>query len=198
MLDADKSYIADIIQPSMRRRAARQALLAAGWEFVGGGSFAAVYGSPDGTRVAKVTKPDRGAAKTYEMANALRGNPHLPRYFNAIALIDGGHVYEAERLLPLANWEELEALEREFRNNDDYKAAFETLDDAWGCNDRHYLNAMRRAGSGELVLTDYLADMGQLPNASVCACDAAVGHFSDYTRSGSNHWLDKEAERAAA
>lgn len=187
--------IRDIVAPRMTRREARAAFLAAGWSFVGGGSFAAVFGSPDGTRVAKVTKPDRGAEATYSVAMELAGNPYLPRYFDMMPLANGGNVYEVERLLPLSGYSEQKRLEKTAGSDPRYDEALEALDFAspgWGVNDFHWRNAMKRA-TGELVMTDYLADMDALSNATVSAGDVESGVLHADSRHGSNHWLEVAA-----
>jgi len=183
--------IRDVVSPDMTRREARAAFLAAGWTFVGGGSFAAVYGSPDGTRVAKVTKPDRGAEATYRVSKELEGNPYLPRYFDMMPLANGGHVYEVERLKPLTGWAAVERLEEEANSDPLYGVAFRALESAmpWGVNDSHWRNAMRRE-SGELVMTDYLADVAELANATYAAGTTAGDYPPGEERAGSNHWLE--------
>lgn len=95
------SALGSIVTPTMTRRRARTALHDAGWEYIGGGSFASVWASPDGTRVAKVTKPDRGQQALVRAAQKHPDNPHLPDIYGYLPLNRGGFVVEMERL----DWE---------------------------------------------------------------------------------------------
>lgn len=90
-----------LIKPTMTRREARTALKLAGWRHIGGGSYSSAWLSPDGKRVAKVSKPDRGAEAICEAYCRDKRNSVLPKYFGRVALQDRGHVYEVEALGPL-------------------------------------------------------------------------------------------------
>ena len=180
--------ISEFLDSNMTRRKARAALLANGWQFVGGGSFAAVYGSPDGKTVAKVTKPDSGAEATYRVSRRLAGNPYLPRYYERLPLINGGAVYQVERLRPFHGWSDFEAAERRADGNSEYDAAFSELETEMGVNDCHYRNAMQRE-DGTLVMTDYVADMDELAHATANVASEAE-NAARYSRYGSNHWAD--------
>ena len=182
--------IRDILNENMTRRQARAALVAAGWRFIGGGSFAAVYGSPDGKVAAKVTKPDRGAEATYRVSTSMPDNPYLPTYYDRLPLANGGHVYEVERLIPFDGYGDFVEAEKAADGNPLYSAAWNALNDAWGqVNDSRWRNAMLRA-TGELVMTDYLSDMDELAHATVSAGDAVRGVSRNFGRYGSNHWRD--------
>lgn len=90
-----------LIKPEMTRRQARTALKLAGWRHVGGGSYSSAWLSPDGKRVAKVSKPDRGSEAICEAYCRAKRNRALPKYFGRVVLSDGGHVYEVEALQSL-------------------------------------------------------------------------------------------------
>jgi hypothetical protein len=96
-----------LITPDMTRRKVRATLHAAGWEFHGGGSFASVWLSPDGTRVAKVTKPDGGQEVLIRVAMAHPDNPYLPTVYGFLPLDAGGFVVEMEFLDFDGDYEEL-------------------------------------------------------------------------------------------
>lgn len=181
--------LANIIHERMTRKQARAALRAAGWKFVGGGSFAAVYGSPDGSTVAKVTKPDRGAEATRRLAREI-GGPYFPRYYDAIPLINGGFVYEVERLEPFNGWCEYEDAMEAARDDPEGAAAISALADA-GAADHHWTNAMQRE-DGTIVFTDMIADFAALEGAAASCVDAAEDDFSGKAggRNGSDHWTE--------
>jgi hypothetical protein len=90
--------IGTLITANMSRKRARTALHDAGWEFLDGGSYASVWGSPDGTRVAKVTKPDGGQRALIAAAKKHPDNPNLPTIYGFLQLKRGGFVVEMELL----------------------------------------------------------------------------------------------------
>jgi hypothetical protein len=157
--------IAEIIDPSMTRRDARAALKRAGWTFVGGGSFATVYASPDETVVAKVTKPDAGAAALYKIAQKHPDNPHFPRYQGRIKLGSRGYVYEVERLTPWYDYDDYDEAEAAADDLPSFEEAHELIRAAIRCSrttsrrkpldeDFGFSNAMRRGST--FVFTDPL------------------------------------------
>lgn len=140
------SAIGSIVTRNMTRRSARTALYNAGWRYIGGGSFASVWASPDGTRVAKVTKPDRGQRALIKAAQAHPDNPHLPTIYGYLGLKRGGFVVEMERLDWGGNYDEVSDYDGHAPTKGDVSDAFY---EAWHAVDDqlyrfgqrgHYLN----------------------------------------------------------
>src|SRR3546814_719346 len=85
----------------MHRRDARVLLMRQGWKYLGGGSFAAVFLSPDEQRVVRVGKPDRGYTAQVKAAIEHPRRTHLVRIYGNVQLSCGGLATEMERLQPV-------------------------------------------------------------------------------------------------
>lgn len=148
-----------LVTPEMTRQEARSALSAAGFVFLSGGSFAGVVLAPEGDRVVRISKPDRGAEVAYAaFMGDLVVDEHTPRAYAFLRLADGGTVAEVERLHPPEDLPDGTGTRLTM-------AFFEDL--AWktgltmDASRMDPYNWMMRKPEGTYVLTDPLADMRQ-------------------------------------
>lgn len=86
------------VHAGMHRREARPLMLEAGWRYLGGGSFGAVFLNLAGDRVVRIGKPDLGYAAQVKAAQAHPYCEHLPRIYGHTELACGGMATEMEVL----------------------------------------------------------------------------------------------------
>jgi hypothetical protein len=163
---------------AMSRQDVRRLLFTSGWQFLDGGSFSSVWKAPDGSRVIKVTKPDRGSDATTAASRANPDNPWLPNIFATSRLACGGSMTEVELLEPCEydrNFKDVDKVVQSFENDATVTAPHKPLlealvaldkeadrldltDNRWDCGVRNVMIRQSASGVKQIVLTDLLYD----------------------------------------